>query len=313
MRVLVAGGTGVIGRQLVPLLHEVGHDVVLMSRPGRDVLAPGAAVVEADALDAAAVRKAVRNASPDAVVNVLTAIPRPLIPKRFAGQFGLTNQLRSRGTANLVEAAPDARFVSEGLAFAYRPEGGPVADESRPFWSTGAPPSFAPAIRAIQDLERATAEAGGLVLRLGHLYGPGTGFDRDGDIYAAVRAGKMPIVGKGKAMFSFVHTHDAATAIVAALDKPVVGALNVVDDHPTYARDWIPAMAEMIGAPKPKHVPVLLARLAVGDWGVAYMDRIVGADNSRARLTLDWRPRYSSWRDGFASMLGDEARTPRVG
>jgi nucleoside-diphosphate-sugar epimerase len=312
MRVLVAGGTGVIGRQLVPLLQEVGHDVVLMSRPGHAVSVPGVSAVEADALDTDAVRKAVRNASPDAVVNVLTAIPRPLIPKKFAEQFEMTNRLRRQGTANLVEAAPGARHVAEGLEFAYRPDGGPVADESRPFWDD-APPSFKPTIRAVQELERRTTEAGGLVLRFGHLYGPGTGFARDGDIFAAVSKGKMPIVGKGNAMFSFIHTHDAATAIVASLDKPVTGALNVVDDHPSRARDWIPGMAEMIGAPKPKHVPVFVARFVIGDWGVAYLDRIVGGDNSRARLTLDWRPRYASWQEGFPAMLRGDVHPPRVG
>ena len=104
-------------------------------------------------------------------------------------------------------------------------------------------------------------------------------------------------------MFSFVHTHDVATAIVAALDKPVTGPLNVVDDDPVHVRDWLPAMAGILGGPRPKHVPVALARLAVGGWGVAYLDRIVGADNSRARLALDWRPRYTSWRAGFDAEL----------
>ena len=122
----------------------------------------------------------------------------------------------------------------------------------------------------------------------------------------------MPVVGKGNAMFSFIHTHDAATAIVAALDKPVRGALNVVDDEPTYAHDWIPALAQLIGAPAPKHAPVFMARLMAGDWGVAYMDRIVGADNCRARLALDWRPRYPNWRAGFESMLGRDARSRTV-
>jgi nucleoside-diphosphate-sugar epimerase len=306
MRVLVAGGTGAIGRALVPLLQEFGHDVVLLSRPGRDAEVPGVEVAEADALDPAAVRRSVHNAAPDAVVNALTAIPRPLVPRRFAGEMVMTNRLRTEGTANLVAAAGGARFVSEGLAFAYRPDGGPVADEGRAFWADG-PRSFRPTVRALLELERLTGEAGGVVLRLGHLYGPGTGFAPDGGILQQLRAGRMPVVGKGNAMFSFIHTHDAATAIVAALDKPVRGALNVVDDEPTYARDWIPALAQLIGAPAPKHAPVVMARLLAGDWGVAYMNRIVGADNSRARLALDWRPRYPNWRAGFEAMLGRDA------
>jgi nucleoside-diphosphate-sugar epimerase len=307
MRVLVAGGTGAIGRALVPLLREVGHDVVVLARPGGAAV-PGVEIVEADALDRDAVRSAVRNAAPDTVVNVLTAIPRPLVPRRFAEEMVTTNRLRSEGTANLVAAAAGVRLVSEGLAFAYRPAGGPVADESRPFWTDG-PRSFRPTIRALLELERLTGEAGGVVLRLGHLYGPGTGFAPDGGVLRQLRVGRMPVVGTGSAMFSFIHTHDAATAIVAALDKPVRGALNVVDDEPTYARDWIPGLARLIGAPAPKHAPVLLARLLAGDWGVAYLNSIVGADNSRARLALDWRPRYTNWRAGFAAMLGRDQRS----
>src|SRR5262249_8702564 len=193
MKVLVAGGTGVIGRQLVPLLQEVGHDVVVLTRPGRGVGAPGVTLVEADALDGAAVRKGVRNASPDAVVNILTAIPRPLNIKKFAQQFEPTNRLRRDATAILVEAAPGARHVAESIAFGYRPEGGPVADESRAFWDDG-PASFLPALRALEELERLTTGAGGLALRFGNLYGPGTGFGRDGDVVDALDKGKLPIV-----------------------------------------------------------------------------------------------------------------------
>jgi nucleoside-diphosphate-sugar epimerase len=312
MRVLVAGGTGVVGRQLLPLLREVGHDVTVMTRPGSDNEVPGAEVVHADALDRGAVAAAVRVAAPDAIVNALTAIPRPLVPKRFAEEMELTNRLRSQGTANLVAAAGAARLVCEGLAFAYDPAGGPVADESRPFWVDG-PRSFRPTIKALRELERLTGEANGVVLRLGHLYGPGTGFAPDGGITRQLAAGKMPIVGKGNAMFSFIHAHDAATAIVAALDRPVGGALNVVDDDPTYARVWIPELARILDAPAPKHVPAFVARFVAGDWGVAYMNRIAGADNSRARLALDWRPSYESWRSGFEATLGSGARSHAAG
>jgi nucleoside-diphosphate-sugar epimerase len=210
-----------------------------------------------------------------------------------------------------VAASAGARIISEGLAYAYQPAGGPVADETRPLWTDG-PKTYRPAVHALLDLERSTTEAGGVVLRLGHLYGPGTAFARDGAFTEQVAAGRAPIVGKGDARFSFLHTHDAATAIVAALDKPVTGVLNVVDDEPALVREWLPGLAEMLGAPRPKHVPVALARMAAGSWGVAYMNRLVGADNSRARLTLDWRPRFANWRAGFEAELLQTAE-PRPG
>jgi nucleoside-diphosphate-sugar epimerase len=300
MRVLVAGGTGVIGRQLLPLLGEVGHEVIVMARSANGVKVPGAEVVTADALDRRSVNTAVRSKAPDAVVNLLTAIPRVIDPRHFAQQMAMTNRLRCEGTANLVDAARGARLVSEGLAYAYQPAGGPIADESRPLWLDG-PKPFVPVVRALLELEDRTAEAGGTVLRMGHLYGPGTGFAPEGAFFTQLATGRVPIVGTGSAMFSFLHTHDAATAIVASLDKPVSGALNVVDDEPAYARDWLPELARIIDAPQPKHVPVALARLAVGAWGVAYMNRIVGADNSHARFSLDWRPRFATWRTGFES------------
>jgi len=309
MRVLVAGGTGVIGRQLLPLLGEIGSEVIVLARSTSRVDVPGAQVVEADALDRSAVAAAVRNAAPDAIVNLLTAIPPSLDPRHFARQMALTNRLRSEGTANLVAATRGARFVSAGVAYAYRPAGGRVADESRPLWTDG-PRSFRAAARALIELERLTAEADGTVVRLGHLYGPGTAFAPDGAFVAHVAAGRVPIVGKGNAMFSFLHTHDAATAIVAALDKPVRGALNVVDDEPAPVRQWLPELARIVGAAPPKHVPVALAWLAAGGWGVAYMNRIVGADNCRARLSLDWRPGFATWRTGFAAELGGRAFEP---
>jgi nucleoside-diphosphate-sugar epimerase len=312
MRVLVAGGTGVIGRQLLPLLLEIGDDVSILTRPGAAIAIDGVRPVYADALDRDAVAVAVRTAHPDAIVNILTAIPRVLEPRHFAEEMATTNRLRAEGTANLVAAAPGARLVSEGLAYAYDPAGGPVADEDRPLWVDG-PRPFRPAVRALGELERLTADAGGVVLRLGHLYGPGTAFAPDGAFTEQLVARRAPVVGRGNAMFSFLHAHDAATAIVAALDKPVQGVLNICDDDPAYIREWLPQLARIVDAPAPRHAPAAVARMAVGSWGVAYMNRIAGAANSRARLALDWKPRYTSWRTGFVAELGSQPRSkPRL-
>ena len=145
-----------------------------------------------------------------------------------------------------------------------------------------------------------TTRAGGTVLRLGHLYGPGTMFAADGSFVDDVRARKVPIAGAGASVFSFVHVADVATAVVAALSHDVSGVLNVVDDDPTPIRDWLPEMAEALGAPRPRRLPLALVRLAVGAWGAAYLGGLRGADNTRARHVLGWRPRHRSWRADYA-------------
>ncbi|HEY6709914.1 MAG TPA: NAD(P)-dependent oxidoreductase [Actinomycetota bacterium] len=255
MRILLAGATGVIGRQAVPVLTGAGHQVIgLANRPAR---LPGADLVVADALDPAAVAGAVRSAAPDVIVHMLTAIPDPIDPRHLARDMALTNRLRSEGTANLVAAAGGAaRIIAQGIAYAYEPTGSPVKDEDAP--------------------------QGGFTRQL--------------------RAGKVPIVGDGGSMFSFLHAHDAATALLAAVDHPAAsGALNIVDDQPTLARDWLPEMAAWRGAPAPGHIPARLARLFAGGWGVAFMTSLAGASNLRARQQLDWTPTYGSWRDGLAA------------
>ena len=308
MRVLVAGATGVIGNRMVPLLAAVGHEVLGLARPGGDTTrleAAGARAVVADALDRDGLRRVVRQAAPDAVVNMLTAIPAEIDPKHLARDFALTNRLRTEGTRNLIDAAGAARVISQGLAYGYQPGQG-LADEDAPLWGTGTPKQFVPVLDALVELERLTTQAGGLVLRLGHLYGPGSIYAADGSFVQQVRAGKVPLVGGGNAVFSFTHADDVAAAVAAALDKAdLAGVLNVVDDTPQSLNEWLPHLAGILGAPEPKKAPAALARLAVGSWGVAFMNRLRGADNARARLRLDWRPRYASVAEGFAAELAD--------
>ena len=300
MRILLAGATGVIGRQTVPVLTGAGHQVIgLANAPAR---LPGAEVVAADALDPTAVAKAVRAADPDVIVHMLTAIPDPIDPRHLARDMALTNRLRTQGTANLLAAAGDARLIAQGVAYAYDPAGSPVKDEDAPLWRHP-PAQFAPVLDALRAMEHQVGAAGGLVLRLGQLYGPGSSYGRDGGFTRQLRAGKVPVVGDGGAMFSFTHAHDAATAILAAVERPIADVLNVVDDQPTLVRDWLPEMAAMLGAPAPRHVPAWPARLFVGGWGVAFMTGLAGASNLRARERLDWKPTYSGWRDGLAAEL----------
>jgi nucleoside-diphosphate-sugar epimerase len=306
MRVLLAGATGVIGRQAVPVLTAAGHQVAGLARaPAR---LTDAEVVVADALDATAVAGAVRWAAPDVIVHMLTAIPDPVDPRHLARDMALTNRLRTQGTANLLAAAGGARVIAQGVADAYDPAGSPVKDEDAPLWHH--PPSqFAPVVAAADEQERRVTAAGGLVLRLGHLYGPGSSYAPDGGLARRLRGGRLPLIGDGASMFSFIHAHDAATAILAAVDHPAAsGVLNVVDDQPTLVHDWLPEMAAMLGGPAPRHVPAWLAWLFVGGWGVAYMTGLAGASNAHACQQLDWKPTYSGWRDGLAADLGSPTR-----
>lgn len=286
MRVLIAGATGVLGRQAVPVLEGAGHQVTGLS---------------ANLLDPGAVATAVTAAQPDAVIHLATKIPADLNPRHLTKQFEVTNRLRTEGMRNLMAAAGGAKFITQGLAYAYRPAPG-LADEDAPLWTDG-PVQFRAPVLALAELERLTAQVNGTVLRFGHLYGPGTAFSKDGSLTAAIRAGKLPLAGGGNAVYSFTHTRDAAMAILAALDRNVTGALNVVDDEPAPLHVWLPFFAKVLGAPAPKRLPAWIARLAVGGFGLAYLNELRGADNARARLVLDWRPGYTTWRDGLPAEL----------
>jgi nucleoside-diphosphate-sugar epimerase len=311
MRVFVTGASGAIGLRLVPQLISQGHEVIGTFRSSAEraerLRVLGAEAVELDVLDALAVRKAVLNAKPEAIIHEATALAGGGFSRKLDKTFAQTNRLRTEGTANLVVATGGVRMISESVAFAYAPEARPVADESAPLWEHG-PKPFRPAVEALKELERITVETGGVTLRFGSLVGPGTGFGPDGMVVEAVRGGKLPIVGDGSGTFSFVHTHDAATAIVAALERPEVrGVLNIVDDEPLAARDWLPAFARLLGARTPRRIPQWLARLVVGSWGAAFLNGLTGASNARAKTELDWRPRYAgvqeAWRADLAAMV----------
>ena len=293
MHILIAGGTGLIGRAATQALTAAGHEVTVAARkqialPDRTHFAP------MDALDAEAVRRTVKRTAPDVIVNVLTAIPDPIDPRKMAAQFAATNRLRMDGTRYLAEAAPSVRIISESIAFAYDPVKVDPADEETPLWNRP-PKQFAPVLDAVRSLEEQTRAVGGTVLRLGHLIGPGTSFARDGGGFATqVMASKVPLIAGGHSVFSFAHVADVAAAIVAALDGPT-GTYNIVDDDPAEMATWLPAMAEHLGARAPKPAPKAIAKLAVGGWGVAFMTQLRPARNELARTRLSWKPEHP-WR-----------------
>jgi nucleoside-diphosphate-sugar epimerase len=309
MRVFLAGASGAIGRRLIPLLRERGHDVTGMvrSREGAEaVRALGAEPAVADALDRDAVHTAVEQARPEAVIHELTSLPRRIDPRKIERDFVLNDRLRSEGTRHLVEAAQAAgasRIVAQSICFAYAPgPHGTVHSEQDPLFME-APRAFLRSARAVHDLESTVIGAGGLALRYGYFYGPGTSISRQGATGEDVMRRRLPIVGSGAGVWSFIHIDDAAAATLAALSRGEAGAYNVVDDEPAPVSQWVPAFAEALGAPRPMRVPGIIARLLAGSYGVMVMTRAQGASNEVAKRELGWQPRYASWREGFRTGL----------
>jgi nucleoside-diphosphate-sugar epimerase len=310
MRILLAGATGAIGRPLVPLLLEQGHQVTAATRTPRktaDLRAAGTEPVVLDALDGASVRAAVTAARPDVVIHQLTAIPARLDPRKIERDFALTNRLRSEGTRLLVDAAQatGARVIAQSVAFIYAPgPPGTVHIEQDPLIGERASKPFRRTAAATEELEQTVLAAAGTVLRYGYFYGPGSAIARDGAIVGEVSRRRLPIVGGGGGVWSFIHLQDAAHATVAALDHPGPAAFNIVDDEPAQVAQWLPALAQAVGAAPPRRVPALLARPVAGSYGVAVMTSAQGASNALAKRELGWQPRYPSWREGFRTGLG---------
>jgi nucleoside-diphosphate-sugar epimerase len=311
MRVFVAGATGVIGRRLVPKLRAAGHEVIAMIRtPEREraLRELGAEPAIADALDAHAVRKAMEAAAPDVVIHQLTSLPRRIDPRKIERDFELNDRLRSEGTRNLVEAAQATgakRILAQSIAFAYAPgPPGTIHTERDPLFLDSPPKAFARSAKAVDDLERAVLGAGGLVLRYGYFYGPGSSIARAGSLGEDIARRRVPIVGGGRGVWSFIHIDDAAAATVAALAQGSCGAYNIVDDEPAAVSEWLPALAAALGAPRPMRVPSFLARPLAGSYGVMTMTRAQGACNELAKRELGWQPAHPSWREGFRSALG---------
>ena len=308
MRVFVAGATGAIGRQLVPRLVAAGHEVHGMTRyRSKQAMLDelGAVPVVADALDPDQVAEAVGGARPDVIVHQLTAIGA-LDMRHFDRDFALTNRLRTEGTDHLLSAGQAVgvrRFVAQGIAGygAYVRTGGPVKSEEDPLDPTPAR-EMCETMAAIRHLEEAVLDARwteGFVLRYGAFYGPGTSMAPDGEQSELVRRRRFPLVGDGGGVWSFIHIVDAAEATVAAVENGRRGVYNIVDDEPAPVAEWLPELAEMLGAKKPMRVPRFIGRLAAGPAGVVLMTELRGASNAKAKRELGWHPAHPTWRQGL--------------
>jgi nucleoside-diphosphate-sugar epimerase len=309
MRVFLAGGTGAVGRRLLPQLLAAGHEVTATThRPANvDLLRGlGAAPVIADGLDAKAIAEAVADARPDAVVHQMTALAARPNMRRFDRWFATTNQLRTKGTDILLAAARDVgvrRFVAQSYTGWNNPRtGGRVTTEA-----DGLDPQplkwQRQSLAAIEHLEQAVQAAPleGIVLRYGNLYGPGA----SDALIELVHKRRLPIIGAGTGVWSWTHLDDAATATVASLEGGASGVYAITDDEPAAVSEWLPYLAEAVGARPPMRVPEWLAVPIAGSVVVRWMTEGRGASNEKAKRELGWRPAWASWRDGFRAGLDD--------
>ena len=307
MKVFVAGATGALGKQLVPQLVAAGHEVTGMTRSASKedlVRSLGARPAVADALNPDQVASAVAEAEPEVIVHELTAIPGIRNPRRFGSAFAQTNHLLAA-----ARAVGARRFLVQSFAgWPFARIGGPVKSEEDPL-DEAPPKQVRETLAAIRYLERAVTGADwieGIALRYGGFYGPGTSISLEpgADQLEMVRKRRLPIVGEGTGIQSLIQIEDAAAATVAAVERGQPGVYNIVDDEPAPAAEWVPALAEAVGAKPPRRLPRWLIRLVAGEATVVMMTEVRGASNAKAKRELGWELRYPSWRQGFREGLG---------
>ena len=305
MRVFVTGASGVIGTRLVPKLIDRGHHVIGTTRTPEGTArlkALGAEPVALDLLDREAVVKAVVASNPDAIVHEATALKGLSDFKHFDRSFHDTNRLRTEGTDALLAAAEQAgarRFVTQSFAgFRHERRGSMVKTEDDPL-DANPPRAASESFAAMRYLDERATEFGGITLRYGVFYG-----DRDNALVEAVRQRKFPTVGDGGGVWSFIHLDDAAAATVIALEREGPGVYNIVDDEPAPTREWLPVLAETVGAKPPQRFPRLVARIFAGETPVMMGTEVRGVSNAKAKRELGWSPEYTSWRHGFVEAYG---------
>ena len=312
MKVFVTGGTGAIGKFLLPLLVENKHEVIALTRsPSKAVKLEEVGVTPfiADPLDKQALTAAVRRAEPEVIIHQLTALSSARNFRKFDQEFALTNRFRTEVTETLLAAARTIgtrRLIAQSYCgWPYAKKGGPVKTEEDPF-DPKPPESFAKTLAAIRSLEdklRNTSFLEGIALRYANFYGPGTAIGKGGVIVKMVKQRRFPIVGGGGGIWSFIHVIDAARATIAAISRGTAGVYNIADDEPAKVATWLPVLAREVGAKPPYKIPHWLGELMIGKAGVMMMTQIRGCSNAKAKRELNWTPVYPSWRVGFADGL----------
>jgi 2-alkyl-3-oxoalkanoate reductase len=313
MRVLVVGASGAIGTWLVPQLIDHGHEVIGTCRSPEKkerLREQGAEPVVLDALNSRAVRETVARAEPEAIIHQATALSDIRFGRNFDRTFAQTNRLRTEGTDNLLAAAREIgvpRFVAQSFAsMRNERKGGMVKTEDDPL-DPDPPATMREGHAAMRHLEQAVTEAGGIALRYGGFYGA----DNDG-LVDPVRKRRFPIVGDGGGYVSWIHLEDAGAATVLALEHEGPEIYNIVDDEPAPVREWLPALADALGAKPPRRIPVWLARLVAGDVAVLMGTDARGASNAKAKRELGWSLRFPSWRQGFVEVYSGRRPDARI-
>lgn len=310
MRVFVAGATGAVGAGLLPLLVDAGHTVVGMTRSqekASTIERAGAIAAVADGLDRAAVLAAVRAATPEVVVHQMTALRDVTDLRRLDRAFAQSNRLRTEGLDHLLAAAREAgarRVVVQSFCGWPYAATGPYVKTEQDALETDPPRQIRHTLDAIRYVERVVPACGmeGVVLRYGLFYGPDTGILTASTI-EAIRRSRFPLVGDGNGWWSFLHTADAVAATEIAVERGAPGVYNIVDDEPAPAREWLPALARMVGAEPPKRVPKWIAKILAGEHVVRMMTEGRAGSNAKAKGELGWRPTHESWRQGFEDAL----------
>jgi 2-alkyl-3-oxoalkanoate reductase len=303
MHILIAGATGAAGRALIPRLIATGYAVTGTTRSEAktgELRALGANAQIMDGLDAASVKAAIDATQPDVIVHQMTALTG-IDMKNIDKAFHLTNRLRTEGTEHILAAANGRLLIAQSFAgWPYERRGGQVKTENDPL-DPAPPKGIRETHAAILRLERLTTEAGGIVLRYGGFYGPGSGMAPGGEQTQMIHKRQFPLVGNGEGVWSFLHTDDIATATLAAIERGRPGEIyNIVDDEPAPAKDWLPYIAEHLGAKPPRKVPAWIAKVVASPAAVMMMTSSRGASNAKAKAELGWRPTHPSWRDSFA-------------
>ena len=316
MKILLAGAGGVIGRRLLPMLLDAGHDVVGLSRTSQGARVTerlGARAVVGDLLDRRTVVRLVASARPDVVIHQVSGVPRMLDPGKTRAQFAHSVLVRTVGSHNLVDAARAAgarRVIAQSYAHIYAPTGGWVKQETDPLnVGEDVPEGRLRNVQAIIGLETAVLETPGIegvALRYGTLYGPGTAYRRGGTVAELVRQRRYPIVGGGTGWTSFTHVDDGARAALLAMEGPT-GAFNITDDRPAPLSEWLPVYADMLSAPPPRRLPSFVVRALGREHFIYRSTEQRAADNRWARAQLGFVPEFLTWRDGFREELRMEA------
>jgi nucleoside-diphosphate-sugar epimerase len=312
MRVFVAGATGAVGRELVPALISAGHTVAGLTRSiakAETIKRMGAQPVVADVFDAPSIRQAFIAFQPEIVIHEMTGLGGMTDYTHFDRSFAATNRLRTEGTDLLLLAAREVgvrRFVAQSFCgWPFARSGGAIKSESETL-DPDPPAEQRRTLEAIEYLERtvtASRAPEGIVMRYGSLYGVDTGI-LEPDMIDLIRRRRMPLIGDGGGWWSFLHVEDAASATVAAVDRGAPGNIyNVVDDDPAQVKEWLPALAAMLGARPPLHVPAWIGRLVAGEHMVSMMTQVRAGSNDKVKRGLGWRPAHPSWRAGFADAV----------